>query len=211
MAQQLTEEQREKHRASSRSDYHKHKARVKTYQRKYYAKNKAVVLAKNEARRKQRRAQYADQRSRTAKSYYAANKAKILARQKQRRMENAEALNSKERERAKRFRREHPEKARLAANLGAHRRYSRKLGTQINEAGIKAWMKQIRKLPFTRCHWCGTKVKGRTVHFDHVVALSKGGTHTIGNLCASCPDCNQHKSSRAIADWIVQGQTFLSL
>lgn len=76
---------------------------------------------------------------------------------------------------------------------------------------IKEWMVQVRKLSHARCHWCGTKVPGKGVHFDHVVALSKGGEHSISNLCVSCSDCNKTKHNRLIADWICNGQTFLPL
>ncbi len=92
-----------------------------------------------------------------------------------------------------------------------HRRRAQEKQTQVDPSGIKAWMKEIRALPFVRCHWCGTKVKGRAVRFDHVVALSRGGGHTIGNLCASCNHCNLTKHARALSDWICQGQTFLPL
>jgi 5-methylcytosine-specific restriction endonuclease McrA len=92
-----------------------------------------------------------------------------------------------------------------------HRRRARKLGNQIDPSGIAKWMREIRKLPFVRCHWCGTKVHGRQVHFDHVIAVSRGGSHSIGNLCSSCAPCNRLKAARSIADWIVGGQTFLPI
>lgn len=76
---------------------------------------------------------------------------------------------------------------------------------------IAQWMREVRNQVFVRCHWCGTKVKGRKVHFDHVVAMSKGGAHSISNLCISCPECNLSKQDRALTEWIARGQTFLSL
>lgn len=126
-------------------------------------------------------------RARTAR-WYAANKDRAIMASKLRRMSKPEARRA-----------DHA------------RRRARKLAATIDDAGIKDWMKQIRSAPYARCHWCGTKVAGRKIHFDHVVALSRGGTHTIGNLCASCPDCNLKKHARVVADWICQGQTFLSI
>lgn len=76
---------------------------------------------------------------------------------------------------------------------------------------ISQWMKEIKRQVFARCHWCGTKVPGRKVHFDHVLPMSKGGAHSISNLCVSCPECNLSKQDRALADWIARGQTFLNL
>ncbi len=45
------------------------------------------------------------------------------------------------------------------------------------------------------CYWCGVFMPtGGTV--DHVVALAKGGSHTSGNICASCAKCNSRKGAR---------------
>lgn len=93
----------------------------------------------------------------------------------------------------------------------SNRRKARKLATQVDPAGIARWMKEIRSKPFVRCHWCGTKIHGKAIRFDHIIALARGGEHTISNLCATCITCNSSKSARAIADWICQGQTFLPL
>lgn len=92
-----------------------------------------------------------------------------------------------------------------------NRRKARKLSTQIDPSGIAKWMKEMRSLPYVRCHWCGTKVRGKQIRFDHVIALARGGAHSISNLCASCNSYNSSKSARAIADWIVNGQTFLPI
>lgn len=95
-----------------------------------------------------------------------------------------------------------------------HRNHLRRAqinSTVVDLAGIKRWMSEVRSKPFSRCHWCGTKVSGRRIYFDHIIALSRGGSHTIGNLCATCCNCNQTKNARLISDWVVGGQTFLSL
>lgn len=44
------------------------------------------------------------------------------------------------------------------------------------------------------CFWCGKKLTD--YHMDHVIPLSRGGTHSIGNLVASCPYCNRSKGNR---------------
>lgn len=136
--------------------YLKNKEHIKAYHTEYYAANKPVMLAKNEARRKARREKYSA--------------------------------------------------ARLA---GGHRRRVRRRTGRVDPKGILDWMKQIRSLPFVRCHWCGTKVKGRAIQFDHVIAVALGGSDTIGNYCAACRDCNSKKHARALTDWVVNGQTFL--
>lgn len=51
-------------------------------------------------------------------------------------------------------------------------------------------LKIAEKLP---CYWCGKQTKRGDRHGDHVIPLSKGGTHTLDNLCISCVSCNTRK------------------
>jgi 5-methylcytosine-specific restriction endonuclease McrA len=47
------------------------------------------------------------------------------------------------------------------------------------------------------CHLCGrTGLTDRQIHIDHVVPLSRGGTHTYDNVRVACVPCNYHKSNR---------------
>lgn len=102
-------------------------------------------------------------------------------------------------------------RGRMNYTRGNHRRRARILGLTSDPKAIAEWLREIRTKPFIRCHWCGTKVSSRKIHMDHVIPLSKGGSHTIGNLCAACPDCNCEKRAKSLTDWIARGQTFLSL
>jgi 5-methylcytosine-specific restriction endonuclease McrA len=45
-----------------------------------------------------------------------------------------------------------------------------------------------------RCQYCGDDLPGvLSMHVDHIVARSKGGSDTEGNLRASCKSCNSAK------------------
>lgn len=48
-----------------------------------------------------------------------------------------------------------------------------------------------------RCVYCGAKGSetGAGLHIDHVLPVALGGDDSLDNLAASCPDCNQGKSS----------------
>jgi len=46
------------------------------------------------------------------------------------------------------------------------------------------------------CYWCGVSLKGKKVHIDHYVPLSKGGEHTLSNLVVSCASCNLSKHAK---------------
>lgn len=47
------------------------------------------------------------------------------------------------------------------------------------------------------CVYCGLKSE----HVDHVVPISKGGRHSIGNLAPACAKCNLTKGARFISEW----------
>jgi 5-methylcytosine-specific restriction endonuclease McrA len=48
-----------------------------------------------------------------------------------------------------------------------------------------------------RCRYCGASSSdGVTLHVDHIVPHSKGGTDDESNLCASCDQCNLGKGNR---------------
>jgi 5-methylcytosine-specific restriction endonuclease McrA len=173
---------------ANRALYRNKKSEIKAYQTKYYSENKSEVLRKNESRRQSRKSQYAEARRRGHRKYYTANKDKIAKRRKIYNARNPQVAIA------------HQAKRRAQA-----------VKTVIDEAGIKAWMKDIRSKPFVRCHWCGTKIHGSQICFDHIVPLSKEGHHVISNLCAACRPCNSSKGARVIADWIVNGQTFLPI
>ncbi len=109
-------------------------------------------------------------------------------------------------ERTKQYQKDNPG---IGASVRIRRRRIINTVDRDESRRINVWMREIKSKPFVRCHWCGTKIHGRRIHFDHIIALVNQGTHTIGNLCCACDDCNLKKNARAISDWIVNGQRFL--
>lgn len=49
-----------------------------------------------------------------------------------------------------------------------------------------------------RCAYCG--VNG-DLHIEHVIPISKGGPHAIGNIIPACKDCNYSKSVHDVESW----------
>ncbi len=45
------------------------------------------------------------------------------------------------------------------------------------------------------CHICGQKVDPNKWHLDHIIPLSKSGTHTYNNVGVSHPQCNNRKAA----------------
>jgi len=58
--------------------------------------------------------------------------------------------------------------------------------------------KEIAKIYSSPCFYCGSK--GR-ITMDHVIPLSRGGWHSIGNLVAACKSCNSSKGTKTITEW----------
>jgi hypothetical protein len=60
----------------------------------------------------------------------------------------------------------------------------------------KADDQTVMKRGHWRCEYCHTqKVIVITLHIDHIIPKSKGGTDDLENLCCVCIQCNQHKSA----------------
>lgn len=52
----------------------------------------------------------------------------------------------------------------------------------------------------SRCHMCKRRCSGAGLHIDHVIPLSRGGTHTLENLRVACAKCNTSKRDRAVGE-----------
>jgi 5-methylcytosine-specific restriction endonuclease McrA len=57
--------------------------------------------------------------------------------------------------------------------------------------------RDIARLLIQACIYCGQP----SAHIDHIIPLSRGGTHSIGNLAPACQWCNLSKSSKFIMEW----------
>lgn len=52
------------------------------------------------------------------------------------------------------------------------------------------------------CAYCGEYAERMTI--DHVVPLSRGGTHTIENIVAACGPCNSSKGAKSLEEWMAR-------
>lgn len=50
-----------------------------------------------------------------------------------------------------------------------------------------------------RCYLCGAAVTSASMEVDHIIPISRGGAHTLGNLAPACAPCNQAKGARVVA------------
>lgn len=102
------------------------------------------------------------------------------------------------RRKAAEWRKGHPEKCRAYS----HRHRALEMNASIGDPKvIMRWESSYRSKRGVLCYWCGGKFQGKKCHTDHIHPLSKGGHHSIENLCISCPSCNHKKKAKTLERW----------
>lgn len=69
---------------------------------------------------------------------------------------------------------------------------------KVSNGVFKVTDKELKKLYSSSCIYCGST---NLIQADHVIPLTKGGRHSIGNLVPACSRCNQSKGSKFLAEW----------
>lgn len=138
-----------------------------------------------------------------AREYYRAHREEFSSARKARRLADV-GFAEECRERARKWGKLNPEKRR--AKLRAWRqknpdrvkshlakRYAITRGAESAELFSR---EEIYTRDNGRCFHCGRNVPSSGWHLDHIIPVSKGGTHTKSNVCVSCPRCNLVKSDK---------------
>ena len=81
--------------------------------------------------------------------------------------------------------------------LGNSRDHVRRARKNENKA-FKVSKKELIKLYNSPCFYCGSLNK---ITLDHVVPISRGGSHGIGNLVPACSFCNGSKHNKFLVEW----------
>lgn len=170
---------REKINAYKKEQYYIHKKTNSLRSKAYYQLNKETIKAKSSA-------------------YYATNKETIYLRSRlyveshpeQVRLynqtyyrKNASTINAK----SLAYMSAHPEFVRQQGQ----RRRARKANAPVNDLTAAQW-REIQDIQEHRCYYCGKRCKGHLTQ-DHIVPLSKGGSHTVTNVLGACKSCNSRK------------------
>ena len=58
--------------------------------------------------------------------------------------------------------------------------------------------KELRKVYDSPCFMCGRK---ENQSLDHIIPISRGGSHSIGNIMTLCLQCNMSKNAKTITEW----------
>lgn len=134
--------------------------------------------------------------SKVKREYWKKNKSVLYARNRARILKDHEAYKEYMREyaaknkeaaykRAKQWKLDNPDKVKL----NNAKRKAQKLGTKVGRISFQAI-----KAKGMVCGICGEPVEGK-YHFDHIIPLARGGTHTQDNLQIAHPSCNLSKKA----------------
>lgn len=158
------------------------------YHRKWYLKNSSKKAVQGKVWRTENRTRYNELAQRRASN----NRVKTRSNQKKWRDKN---------------------KAYNALRMGKYRvnRRSLERAASVNLESINSWVKSVRSRDVNFCYYCEEQVALNSLHFDHVIPISKGGQHSVENLCVSCKKCNQIKSATLLSNWRHHNQLFLNL
>jgi 5-methylcytosine-specific restriction endonuclease McrA len=78
-------------------------------------------------------------------------------------------------------------------------RYALLLGVEGNGITTEEW-ETIKRETGYRCSYCGQK--SDALQMDHVVPVSKGGSHNAENITPACASCNQSKGNRSLIKFL---------
>lgn len=87
----------------------------------------------------------------------------------------------------------------IKSHPDAHRQRRLKRRAMQQENGVFVVLpREIQKILNSSCIFCGT-VENITV--EHLIPLSRGGRHSVGNLAPSCKSCNSSKGTRTVMEF----------
>lgn len=121
----------------------------------------------------------------SCKKWYAENREASINYSAEWRKNNPELY----REQMRKWRTENPQRK----NELEHRRRTRK-----QDNGVYAISPRDMRYLAGSCVYCGSL---ENITMDHVIPISRGGTHGIGNLVPCCLSCNTKKNDKTVMEW----------
>lgn len=177
--------------------------------REFVAKSNIAKYCSVACRDKARYIRDRDKRISAVQEYRDRNRVEIRKRAKSARLLNPNKYRLQNKKSYQRHR-----KARIDNSL----RYQKEnphvaAATRLNRAAGKRHMVSSRDLKRViyrqrnRCFYCNivmTKAGNKfptSLQWDHVIPRSRGGSHSIGNIVASCRKCNHDKAAMLVMEW----------
>ena len=101
--------------------------------------------------------------------------------------------------RSKAWAKAHPARRKDSVRRNSSKRRAQKIVTTVEDIS-KQSVSNLFESVNGRCVYCGAKAD---LTLDHVVPLSRGGTHTLENLVGACFSCNSSKGNKLIEEWLI--------
>jgi len=121
-----------------------------------------------------------------SRNYYEKNKEQVNKKHRN----HYQANKNEYLERQRKYIKANPEKSKDYVNT----RRARKLANGI----YKLLNKELFKIYNSACFYCGSV---DFIEADHLIPLSRGGRHSVGNLVPACRSCNRSKGNKYLAEW----------
>lgn len=166
-------------RAYMKRYYQEHREERLAYGAQRYADHGDTIRAYN----RQWRAKYAGQEAARVRQWRKEHREQYL--------ENMRAWRRRNPDRV----REHNKNIDPAIKLAGNRRRRARLHACGGDFSAADWQRLLEKYDHT-CLCCGAQ--GVPLQADHIVPLSKGGSHTTNNIQPLCGPCNNHKHVKTI-------------
>lgn len=133
--------------------------------------------------------------------YRLDNAEKIKEDKRKYRLENAEKIAAWHRKRYLETideRKEYNKQYRLANPEKDRDRHNKRRARKLANGVYKISLKELKKIYSSPCFYCGST---DSIQADHVIPVSRGGQHSIGNLLPACAKCNMSKGSKLLIEW----------
>lgn len=125
-----------------------------------------------------------------SKRYREANPDKCSAAGRRYYRANAES----EKARAMAWRENNPDEWKLIHRKSESARRAKIAGASARKI-LASDIERIKRSPCIHCGAVGD------IHLDHAIPLSRGGSHSIGNIQPMCGPCNMSKKDKLYAEW----------
>lgn len=127
--------------------------------------------------------------ARKSVEYYEKNRSTLLSKKKERRQLKRDEISEYQKE----WYRRNPNKF----SEYAHRRRVRLASGDVRRFTETDWRKLLHRFD-NRCAYCGSDGE---LTKDHVVPISRGGRHAVGNIVPACWQCNMSKGTKFLVEW----------
>ncbi len=184
--------------ADERKEYMKkyntiNKNRIKENCKKYYIKNKETIIKYKKIYNIKWRIDNKEYIKQHFKKYYIANKEFLKEETRKWRTDNKEYIKQSNKKYKEVYNK--TDKGKILNKISRHRRRAllKKTVFDLTTRDIDKIVKRD-----TSCVYCNSF---KSLAFDHIKPLSKGGDTTFGNMVLACKSCNSSKNNKNVFFW----------